>query len=171
MVLFYSPVVASLKIPERFLNLPHSYYMETKTCSTCKKDLDLISFSKNQAKKDGLNSICKECHRQYVKKHYEQNMALYKERAVVRSEKHRQDMSDKVNQFKSLMGCHICNETEPVALDFHHWNEPVDKKANISQIVKNGCSWETLWTEVHKCIVLCANCHRKVHGKRLFIIK
>ena len=35
--------------------------METKICSTCRRELPVTEFSKNRACKDGLNTKCKEC--------------------------------------------------------------------------------------------------------------
>lgn len=44
-----------------------------KTCCKCNESKDLDCFSKNKKKKDGYNSICRECHSKYRKEHYQKN--------------------------------------------------------------------------------------------------
>ena len=57
--------------------------------------------------------------------------------------------------------CDGCGETDPVVLDFHHVKG--QKLFCVSQFV--DCSDKRLWDEIAKCIVLCANCHRRRHHK------
>jgi hypothetical protein len=48
------------------------------------------------------------------------------------------------------------------ALDFHH-KDPMEKDSAIKKI---WCrKWETIETEIMKCVLLCANCHREHHWK------
>lgn len=57
--------------------------------------------------------------------------------------------------------CESCRGTFPmVAMDFHHVG---DKDASISHLIANG-SVSRIAAEVAKCRLLCANCHRIVHG-------
>jgi hypothetical protein len=56
-------------------------------------------------------------------------------------------------------GCICCTEKELCALDFHHLG---DKDMVISQML--GMKDERLMAEIAKCVVLCANCHRKHHN-------
>jgi hypothetical protein len=56
-------------------------------------------------------------------------------------------------------GCAICGEKEPCCLDFHHLR---DKEFVVSAGV--DVSKERLFDEIDKCVVLCANCHRKLHA-------
>jgi hypothetical protein len=64
-----------------------------------------------------------------------------------------------VNAIKHEKGCATCGETDPRCLDFHHLH---DKKRAIGDAVK---SWniDRVIREMFKCIILCANCHRKLH--------
>lgn len=50
------------------------------------------------------------------------------------------------------------------ALQFHHLN-PQEKEFSLSHINLNGetVSLETLYLEVDKCLLLCANCHAEEH--------
>lgn len=42
----------------------------TKVCITCKLEKNIVEFSKNSSKKDGLHNKCKLCHSLYYKKYY-----------------------------------------------------------------------------------------------------
>ena len=64
--------------------------------------------------------------------------------------------------FKATLKCEICGESESACLDFHH-KDPSEKDNIISQVAKTW-SLERLKKEIDKCMVLCANCHRKVHA-------
>lgn len=59
-------------------------------------------------------------------------------------------------------GCKLCPETDQDCLDFHH-TDPTTKDGTISKML--GVSTPVLAAEIAKCVVLCANCHRKVHAR------
>jgi len=63
---------------------------------------------------------------------------------------------------KAETGCVICGEQEITALDFHHLDEGT-KSFNLSGIAYTK-SLTALRTEVDKCLVVCASCHRKLHA-------
>lgn len=44
-----------------------------KKCCKCSLDKSVSEFSKNKAKKDGLASVCKNCHKEYRHQHYLEN--------------------------------------------------------------------------------------------------
>ena len=56
-----------------------------------------------------------------------------------------------------------CGEVEPYCLSFHHKNG--DKTGNISDMVNKGYGIKRLQKEIEKCVVLCLNCHAKLHNK------
>jgi 5-methylcytosine-specific restriction endonuclease McrA len=59
--------------------------------------------------------------------------------------------------------CQLCGYQRCLeALEFHHRN---DKKKDFS-ISNSGHSrsWARVKSEVGKCVLLCANCHREVHS-------
>lgn len=45
--------------------------METKVCSHCGRELPVENFNKNKAKKDGLQSVCRECHKEMLAARYD----------------------------------------------------------------------------------------------------
>lgn len=55
----------------------------------------------------------------------------------------------------------MCDENEPCCLDYHHI-DPSGKVGNISKLSRSR-DWVTIINEINKCILLCANCHRKLH--------
>lgn len=56
--------------------------------------------------------------------------------------------------------CCICGETMYCCLELHHIK---DKLYNISQAVKT-LPTPLFIKEIHKCIVVCSNCHKKLHN-------
>jgi hypothetical protein len=65
-------------------------------------------------------------------------------------------------EFASILICSKCGEKDRVCLDFHHL-DPTSKDYNVSWLLRYG-SKKKIIAEVQKCIVLCANCHRKLHA-------
>lgn len=64
-----------------------------------------------------------------------------------------------LNKYKEQKGCAECGYSlNGVAIDFDHI-DPTTKKFNISQRLANA-TIKSLFTEMRKCRLLCANCHR-----------
>ncbi len=78
-----------------------------------------------------------------------------------------------VLDFKTKNPCCICGEKEPVVLQFHHI-DPTNKlrfvpsnhsaKGGVGYILDHVRGMTALEAELAKCIVLCANCHIKLHA-------
>jgi len=60
--------------------------------------------------------------------------------------------------------CIDCGEPDIIVLEFDHVRG--EKKKNISNLIMQSYSLETLIEEIKKCEVRCANCHRRVTHKR-----
>ena len=78
-----------------------------------------------------------------------------------------QSLYDEVGNIKKRLieykggECQICGYNKcQDALEFHHL-DPSKKDYNISGGTK---SFNTLKSEVDKCILVCANCHREIHS-------
>lgn len=129
-----------------------------KTCKKCKRILNIKFFYKNKNRVDGLNGFCKNCTNNYGKYWYQRNK-------IKRQQQIKDYKSKRLQYIKSLkMGnkCFICNENDPICLDFHHL-DPKTKKGSLSMAIKSGWSIKKIKEEASKCILLCANCHRKEH--------
>jgi len=94
----------------------------------------------------------------YSKKHYEDNRPAQIERVRLGKIKKRAQWE----AYKATLSCANCGENHPAALDFHHVvRYPSNRK--ISELAQN-CAYKQAKEEIEaKCIVLCANCHRKHH--------
>lgn len=68
-----------------------------------------------------------------------------------------------VADLKRCLGCQHCGENDPALLDFHH-NDAGQKEFTIAARI-HSIPLERLSGEIEKCIVLCANCHRKLHAR------
>ena len=64
--------------------------------------------------------------------------------------------------YKETLACERCHESSAACLDFHHLG---GKDRDVSGMAAAGYSVKAIMAEVHKCIVLCANCHRKEHDE------
>jgi hypothetical protein len=60
-------------------------------------------------------------------------------------------------------GCYYCPESESICLDFHH-RDPSEKSFRMGTAVALGYSVSRIREEIDKCVVMCSNCHRKLHA-------
>lgn len=72
--------------------------------------------------------------------------------------------------YKRTLSCCQCGESEPVCLDFHHL-DPSSKELCLSKMVTKGWSIKRTMREAEKCIVLCSNCHKKLHAGLIVVSK
>ena len=61
----------------------------------------------------------------------------------------------------SICGYNKCDE----ALEFHHL-DPSQKEFGICSDGRTR-SWDRIKEELSKCILVCANCHREIHNKKI----
>lgn len=86
----------------------------------------------------------------------------YRDRKLQAAKKYRQEIKEFVNSFKIM--CMRCGENHPACLVFHH-KDPTQKLFDIAAGIAAGYGKEKLRSEITKCSVLCANCHRKLHSE------
>ena len=104
----------------------------------------------------------KEKMRLYRREWYNRNKEQEQKKARTKGVIRRQNMRRWYNDYKSTLTCSMCPESESVCLDFHH-KDPNKKEFSIGhQVASKGKA--TLMKEIKKCVVLCANCHRKLHA-------
>lgn len=137
--------VKKLQIPfetKSFVDQGQKDYGEFRYCPRCKKDCPTNEFYDRRGKKNS-SVYCKKCTTDQV---------------VERTKKLKKEMVD----YKGGC-CEICGYKKYIgALDFHHIN-PNEKDFTIAHIRQYKFD-EVIKEELDKCMLVCSNCHREIHG-------
>lgn len=120
--------------------------LTTKICKCCGKELPVDSFYKQKAYNKGnvydtWDSSCKTCRLEY---------SVNRRRSI------------KLQAIEYLGGkCVDCGEDRKISAlyDFHH----LDSTKKDFSIGKTALKFESIKSELDKCVLLCANCHRIRH--------
>lgn len=116
--------------------------MESKICSKCQRELPLNHYHKNGFDSKGqqkYRGYCKDCANSLEKIRYQ------RKKAYIDSQK---------------QCCKKCGDTRVWVLDFHHIDRS-EKDFTIGKIKKGNL--DLIQSEIDKCVILCANCHREFH--------
>ena len=122
--------------------IPHSEVSDCKFCPRCKtKKLKIEFYNRRNGK--GNSVYCKRCSN---------------DQTVERQK----DLKQKCIDYKGgkcvCCGYNKCNNV----LEFHHL-DPVKKEFSISHAKLTSFD-ENIKKELHKCALVCANCHREIHA-------
>jgi hypothetical protein len=132
-----------------------------KRCCTCHELKPLTEYNKRAKAKDGLQSRCRECSHTW----YEANKVEHKANTRKRNDRARLANWERMMQYLREHPCADCGERDVRVLDFDH--RPGGQKfADVTRMVASSYSWERVASEIEKCDVRCANCHRKVTCER-----
>lgn len=134
-----------------------------KICSKCKQDLEISQFNWKITDKTRA-SYCKNCSREYIRKHYKNNREYYLKKARKRNKKIQDESFKYIKAYLQKHPCIDCGEQDLVVLEFDHKDKNM-KKTEVSRIIKNTGSLKKLIEEISKCDVRCANCHRRKTAK------
>ena len=119
--------------------------MAQKCCTKCKQDKPLDEFYKSKTHSQGVMPYCKSCFN---------NLCI--ERWIQRK-------LDAI-EYKGCK-CERCNlkveDSHYSVFEFHHLN-PLEKDYDWTKLRLR--TWNDIKTELDKCQLLCANCHRIVHA-------
>lgn len=123
----------------------------------CKKEKSLDLFNKNKSRKDGHQTMCRECWKQYYKENYYLK-GKEKERLLKKNKQKRQEIRELI-RYKKSIPCMDCKKEYPYyVMDFDH-RDPKQKKFTVASMTNKG-NIELVKKEIEKCDVVCANCHR-----------
>lgn len=125
-----------------------------KLCSLCGNE---GKFRKRPNGKEYAH--CDKCQNEITARHYQGNKEQYLERNRLR----RKEVKRLCVEYLRQHPCVDCGESDPVVLDFDHVKGK--KFKNIADMV-GTYPWLSVLKEIEKCVVRCANCHRrKTYGK------
>jgi hypothetical protein len=132
-----------------------------KKCTRCKKTKPYTEFQKRAATKTGCASMCRPCKQKYDREHYaahpHRRQYIKLNRRAARNKAH-----EFICEYLSTHPCVDCGESDPIVLEFDHVR---GQKLNSVSRLKN-CSAKAVAREIKKCVVRCANCHRRKTAKQ-----
>lgn len=106
--------------------------------------------------------LCRECRRAYDREYYKNHLSSpeRKRRKYYLSRVRILGIYENLKNYCKDKPCEICGEDDYVVLEFDHI-DPTTKVSSISNMIRDGLSWEAIKEELLKCRVLCCNCHRR----------
>lgn len=110
------------------------------------------------------SGFCRPCKRTYDREYYHSKDKASKERKMDLQKDRRKGIKDRYTEWKQDKGCSHCTENDPICLDLHHL-DPKEKEISLGDAIRRGWTFDRMMQEASKCIVLCANCHRKEHER------
>lgn len=100
---------------------------------------------------------CRSCNREAQSTWWNKNKKKQQERV----KRNRNRLQDIIIEIKKTNKCAICEEQNPMVLDFDHFE---NKTESVSEMIRIGVKPDTIKNEISKCRILCSNCHRiKTH--------
>lgn len=130
-----------------------------KKCSKCTKEKSFSEFNKNKSKADGYQSICRECGQKNSKQYYLDNKSTMVKQIYAKNQSRKLKNKQIVFDYLLTKECVDCGNNNPLVLEFDHIN-PSDKFKEVGMLVHEGYSIKTIFNEITKCEIRCANCHR-----------
>jgi hypothetical protein len=159
-------------------------FTETKVCSKCGDEKSIDDFNiRGRRGASKLRNVCKKCQKIYEEKIKPRRRQRYldnKDEILQKCKNYRHKNREEISRRRALRReefnitvhlyyngcCFICGVTDSCheMYDCHHI-DPSIKDWNISKAYASP--WDTVVIpELEKCIYLCSNCHRKLHGHR-----
>lgn len=111
-----------------------------KKCYKCQQTKPLTDFCKDKSRNDGYNTRCKKCHYTYNR--------------LPSIKRNQQFIIDYLKEHP----CVDCGEPNIIVLEFDHIEDNKDEE--IGQAIFSAWSIKRIKSEIDKCEVVCANCHR-----------
>ena len=133
--------------------------MTTKKCSDCEEVKSVSEFNRNKSRKDGHGTKCRDCMKIYRKNHYAANSEVIKANVQAAREERKRGIEKYLFEYFQDHPCVDCGNPDPRVLEFDH-RDPELKSINVSQLLGGDHIWSTVYEEIVKCDVRCANCHR-----------
>lgn len=132
-------------------------------CANCPETSE-TKFAWRDAAHTTRHTFCDACRKAYKREWYQRHRdRIIKENAVHKRKRHL-DTWQKIAAYLADHPCVDCGEADPVVLDFDHI-EQKSKRGAVSKLRRDS-SWEVTLNEIQKCVVRCANCHRRRTAKQ-----
>ena len=138
---------------------------DLRRCIWCNLLKPLSAFAFRSKALGTRQSHCRVCHAAYRKSHYLRNRPKYVAREVERNRRRRAENRRLLRAYLRSHPCVDCGESDIVTLQFDH-RDRATKRQDVALLVI-GKPWSVVSTEIAKCDVRCANCHRRRTASQL----
>ena len=127
-----------------------------RRCGRCRHELPLECFNRLG---DGHQWWCRTCFAAYFRARGE----LHRDQSKAAKRARTRSLRAHVLEYLRGHPCVDCGESDPVVLEFDHIG---DKTAAIAALVSDGAPLKTIDTEIARCEVVCASCHKRRTARR-----
>lgn len=94
--------------------------MKQCTMKNCITPINKQEFNKNKVKKDGLNTICRDCSKARSRKYYNENTEEHKKNVGKRTKVNRLLLRSRLLTYLKTHPCVDCGLDNPIVLEFDH---------------------------------------------------
>jgi hypothetical protein len=134
-----------------------------RRCGRCGETKPVESLNWRRKERGQRDNVCRPCRAVYKHEHYSANKLRYIAQARERKRGLALERTEWLLHYFETHPCLDCGESDAVVLEFDHRR---DKEFNIGGVLPYR-NWEMILTEIEKCDVVCANCHRRRTARRL----
>ena len=135
----------------------------TKNCPHCKIDKAMSEYGVNNHNHDGIMHVCKECHATRRREYYANNEGYRTRQNLLATTRHREVKVEAI-RYKgaecSKCGLGFQEGLNDSLFEFHHL-DPSSKDFAVTEA--RAKTLDQIKSELDKCILVCANCHRLIH--------
>ncbi len=132
---------------------------QTRVCTKCRQEKPINQFGWRNKVLGIRHNRCLACVAEASTNWYAKN----RQKQIANSAKRRLAARDEARKYVwnylHTHPCVDCGESDPVVLEFDHVRGR--KSEDVSVMVQGGWSLNAIQTEIAKCDVRCANCHRQ----------
>ena len=130
-----------------------------RVCGACDVAQDESQFPVRDMRTGRVHTICRACRRGYCRAYYWRNSAEYNARRRERLKTVRARNRHFIQQHLLAHPCVDCGLRDPLVMEFDHVRGR--KRTDVSTLVREAASLAVIQAEIDKCVVRCANCHRR----------
>jgi hypothetical protein len=130
-----------------------------KVCGKCGRLLALDQFALKSAARGTRQSQCRKCQSDYSRAHHKRYGGRFQATRVANRNRYIDRARRHVQTYLETHACVDCGERDTTVLEFDHVGGR--KRMAVAVLVYRGPSIASLDAEIAKCVVRCANCHRR----------
>ena len=133
--------------------------MSTQVCNHCGEEKPIEAFNWRWKHLNKRQRTCRSCQNDQKANWYQKNKDTHKANVYHNKLAKIKESRAYAWEYLSTHPCVDCGETDPIVLEFDHVKG--NKKETVMKLVKDGYSIDIIQKEISKCVVRCANCHKR----------